>query len=566
MPMVWFFVLAGICSQTSGPAAGIRAAPAPGASNKKEDAGPSKADRALVEAEEWLSRGQIAFAQKDYRKAAGMLDTALKLRSGWTVARYWRGMARALLGQHKKAEEDLQAAAYEITNDQNLLLTLGRVQLAQGKYMWAMRQLQAVLEMDRSNNEARLELSYCLMRLEEYDDAIKQLRVLLKSNPKAETGRRGRVLLGICLYRKQKLDQAREVLGRAGGTRSMDDWGRGSREMLEILLGRQFGAEKGWGFSITVGGGVDTNPAMNEEGLAGWSRTKDTALDAFLTGRAWWTPLVRGRHSITGELGIQRHFYVAAWNDETQDRVSAFNMTVISAGGLYRYDYLSRSKHRSLSIGYTFQLNQLDGGKGIPSEPDAFLFSEKHGGLVSWLWRHDPKHTTELQVRPWWMTFRDKDRDGFGAKVSVRHSAFLMNNRFKLFPEVFGGYQHTRWEAWRHLSLGGWTGLSYLMPFSLDLTGSLSYELRYYDGSAEAFEGISPNSWLLPQGKDRLDQILSIGAGIGRTLDKKKRWRVDLSLRYSYNWSRAELYSYGRFTALLGVTASMERISGGRAR
>ena len=67
--------------------------------------------------------------------------------------------------------------------------------------------------------------------------------------------------------------------------------------------------------------------------------------------------------------------------------------------------------------------------------------------------------------------------------------------------------------------------------------------------SSEAFAW--PNAWDLPSGEDRVDHAMSVAAGLGRALDKKKRWRVDLSVRYTYNASKAGLYRYSRLAVLL---------------
>lgn len=522
------------------------------------------APKDMVRAEQELALGQIAFQKKAYKKAIQHFNKALKHRRDWIRARRWRGLAYSLTGRNREAEEDLTAAVGENPQNVTLRKALARVQIAQSKFMWALRQLQAVAEMKPADLNVRLKMAYCLMRLEEYGDAREVLQKVLKAARSAGLKRKARFLLGLCQYRKDKFEKARVLLGGVGsGPGGPDPWRRGAREVLELLLTRQFGVTKGFGWTLSVGGGLDTNPAMNHEGDPGWTRTTDAAVDAYLAGRIWWTPLVKGRHSLGGELAVQRHFYVAAWDDETQDRVSAFNMTILEAGGIYRYGYLSGNRHRSLGVGYNFMLTQLDGGKGIPSEAEPFIFMEKHGMRLTHQWRHNPVHSTELLVRPWYVAYRDKDRDGAGFKASVRHSAFLFGRRFKLFPELWTGYQHTRWQAWQHAYVGGWIGVSWLAPWSLDVTGAVSYEFRHYMNSSEAFEGQVPNAWRLEPGMDRMDHVFNVSAGVGRALDKKKRWRLDLSVRYTYNLSGAELYRYSRLAVLFGVTAAMERTSRG---
>ena len=247
---------------------------------------PASAD--MVRAEQELALGQIAFQIKAYKKALLHFNTALRLRKDWVRARQWRGLAYSLTGQNRRAEEDLTAAVGENPRNVTLRKALARVQMAQSKFMWALRQLQAVAEMKPRDMKVRLKMAYCLMRLEEYSDARDVLKKVLKAARTAEVKRRARFLLGLCQFRKDRFEKARVLLGGVGsGPGGPDPWRKGAREVLELLLTRQYGITRGFGWTLSVGGGLDTNPAMNHEGDPGWTKTTDAAVDMFLSGRIW---------------------------------------------------------------------------------------------------------------------------------------------------------------------------------------------------------------------------------------------------------------------------------------
>jgi hypothetical protein len=211
-----------------------------------------------------------------------------------------------------------------------------------------------------------------------------------------------------------------------------------------------------------------------------------------------------------------------------------------------------------LRLGYAYQVVQLDGGKGLPGEADPFLFSETHGLALAWQLQNHPDRIQEYMVEPSYSAFRDRDRDGAAVKATTRWSLFFMNHKFKLFPECHVGYRHARFTGWRYLTAGLWLGVSYLGPWQLDLSGSVSQEAHVHPQSKGAFETEGPNAWQLPNDEYRHDHVTSLALGVGRALDKRRIWRLDLSMRYMRSWSTADFFKYSRVTALLAVTATLD--------
>jgi Flp pilus assembly protein TadD len=510
-------------------------------------------DRAAADRE--LAHGQLAYQKKRYDEAVRHLTKAARLGADPPTVKLWRGMAYLWLEKYRSAESDLMVAASRWPENVSIRKALGQAQMAQSKFMWAMRQFKFVLQQKPSDASVLVNLGYCLMRMEAYEEAAKLLDKAARETKSKRLAQRAKVLMGVCHYRRNELSRARALLlGLRTG-----QWQRGARRVLALILSRESGVERGWSASVSLGAGTDTNPTMGEEPLPGWSRSGDAALDLTLSARFSWTPLVRGPHSLAGRVAVDRHFYLAPWDlDGSHERVSAFSMTTVEAGGDYKYSYLTRTGPRALRVGYLFRLVQLDGGEGLPGEDDPFLFSETHGLVLGWQRQSSPNRTFELSVTPSYTAFRDRDRDGPGVRASGRWSLFYDDRKLKIFPEVFAGYDHGRWEAWRYGSAGVWLGVSYLGPWAIDFSGSLSHESRLHPQSKNAFGEPGPNVWQLEPDTYRHDHVTSAAVGVGRAVDERRIWRVDLSVRYMRSWSTAEFFKYSRLTALLSVSATLD--------
>ena len=502
-------------------------------------------------AERELALGQLAYRESRFKEAVNHFDEALKHGADEAETLYWRGLAHFRLGNHEKAEGDLMAASSEFSDDIPLRLALGRAQMAQGKFMWAMRQFMFVTEERPEDVEALLDLAYSLMRMHAFTEATEVLENAIKIAPEGDLRDRAGLLLGICHYRAENMSDARGLLfGIRKGRLA-----RGAGQVLERILEMEASIEKGWRAYFTAGAGVDSNPVMGDEPIPGLSRSEDAALDFMLAAGLHWTPFVRGAHSLAGRIDLGRHFYVAPWDlEEAHKNVEAFSMTTVSAGGDYTFAYLRPRGVRKLKVGYNFRLVQLDGGDGLPGEDKPFIFSESHGLSLNWSMQNRADRTFDLQLRPFYSAYRDNDRDGAGVMGKARWSLFFREGRLKLFPELTLGYTDAQFDGWKHLTAGGWLGMSWLGPWNLDFSGYLSQEARIHPASKNAF-GVGANPWNLDSDVYRQDHVTTLAAGVGRRLDEKGRWRMDLHTRYMRSWSTAKFFQYSRITAMLSVTA-----------
>jgi len=501
-------------------------------------------------AEAALARGQMDLRVGRFAAAVVAFSRALRLGADPVTVRHWRGVALAEQGRIADAERDLAFVATRRPHDRDLAMQLGRVLLAEGKFMWAMRRLQSVVRADPHRAKAWMLLGYCLMRLEEYDDAVDVLRRARRLARSKRLRARTGVLLGIVRLHQGKV--ARSVVLM---TRSARASGLAVGSVTDLLRVRLAGNPGRWGASVSLGSGFDSNPAMGPDLVPGWARSSEGAADVALSVSGWYRPLDRHGHSLRGGLSLQRHFYVPPKGRGAEALVSAFSMTVLSADSTYQYQYLSSDGLDGIQAGYRFSLVELDGGSSMPGEPEPFLYSENHSMELAWQ-RTMKNGDISVTVQPGYGAYRDRDRDGFWGQADCAVSHFYLGRKLRLYVRLGFNLHDARWKAWRWAGVGAWSAVSWFAPGSLDVVGWASYDFHRHFDSAGALTSGELNQWELAPGAMRQDHLLTLTAGIGRRLDRKGRWRLDLSVRYLKSWSTAGFFAYSRFMGLVAVTGA----------
>ena len=501
-------------------------------------------------AEAALARGQMDLRAGRSAAAVIAFSRALRLGADPVTVRHWRGVALGEQGRIADAERDLSFVATRRPHDSDLAMQLGRVLLAEGKFMWAMRRLQSVVRADPHRAKAWMLLGYCLMRLEEYDDAADVLRRARRLARSKRLRARADVLLGVV-----RLHQGKVARSVALMTRSARASGLAVGSVTSLLRARLAGNSGRWGASVSLGSGFDSNPAMGPDFVPGWAKSSEGAADVALSASGWYRPLDRHGHSLRGGLSLQRHFYVPPRGRGADDLVSAFAMTVLNADSTYQYQYLSSDGLEGIQAGYRFSLVELDGGPSMPGEPGPFLYSENHSMDLAWQ-RTMKNGDIAVTVQPGYGAYRDRDRDGLWGQADCAVSHFFLGRKLRLYVRLGFNLHDAKWKAWRWAGVGAWSAVSWLAPGSLDVVGWASYDFHKHFDSTGALTSGELNQWELAPGATRQDHLLTLTAGIGRRLDRKGRWRLDLSVRYLKSWSSAGFFAYSRFMGVVAVTGA----------
>ncbi len=496
-----------------------------------------------------LARAQAAVTSKDFQEALALLTAARALGADEATVLAWR--AQIAIGRQRwsRADRLYERLAALRPQDPHVLLTLAQLDLKTGKLIWAMRRFQAASHFSEVADRALLGLARTLIEMGEFGDALEQAQAAAKKAKTKARRRKAMALAAVCRYRLDRPALARQAALSAGASPV-------TRRLEELLIGRLTGPESRWSLHLSTGMGTDSNPTMGPEPVPGWTGRAQAALDLVIQADAAWRPMVRPRHVVLLQGAVTRHFYIAPWKDEWNAQVSSFDMTTLSAGGDYFRRHLIQTGMDAFRIGYHYELVELDGGAGISSEPGPFLYSERHRLILGWN-RHWDEAALDLRLEPSYAAFRDRDRDGPSLKILGDLSRFFLGRRLRLYGRTSLEWSHARWSPWRWLGLGLWTAASYLAPWQMDLVAWASYDFHDHFLSKDAFPQPGANPWGLPSGQVRRDHLLTFAFGLGRKIDTRGRWRLDVKLSYLTSRSTAAFYTYSRLVALLAVTGHM---------
>jgi len=130
-----------------------------------------------------LLKARQALAEKDYRKALGILGSLLAANPRDIDVRYQQALARMLAGRAEEAEEDLRVCLREGGPNPMVLGALGYAQFDQGRYEEAESSFEEALELDEKEPDNLLGLALTRFRRGRLEEAREIWSRHLKSHP-----------------------------------------------------------------------------------------------------------------------------------------------------------------------------------------------------------------------------------------------------------------------------------------------------------------------------------------------------------------------------------------------
>lgn len=310
-----------------------------------------------------LTRCQLEQERKHYKESVALCAEALLKDPHLVAAR----MARAKweLGQHQEAVVDLEEAVVALPNDAPLLGQLGLWQLQLDNVVWAARHLRRSLELEPENETIRLACVAAFLENSEWQGALNLVQPLFAS-ANVQVRSQAHFFAGIAALRINDRIQARHHL-RQAHTQQAD-------AQLQALTRSERGWERGLFFQFKLGIGVDSNPAYFQE----LDTVRPRTIAGHLTQPLSVTWVPRDNLKLEGNVGY--HYFFAPWNRKNHEQVIAFSnlSTQISVFGRWFLFSWPWPAHVEGQL-YWMTLG-LQGGKGIPEEPEPFAFMEL-GGL-----------------------------------------------------------------------------------------------------------------------------------------------------------------------------------------
>ncbi|GAB4289619.1 MAG: hypothetical protein Kow0090_02390 [Myxococcota bacterium] len=434
-------------------------------------------------------------------------------------------------GERGGALRTLADAASNCPDDAGIRKAYGSLALKIGNLPVAVRELTINSDRAPDDSETLALLASALWRLDEGEEALNKLKRACELDN------------GYCplffltdiaySYHSGDLDAAAEKLDKGkefacGGCDYERSFYRFKAAVYEKLaLDPPFYA------FIRTGAGYDSNavydPGIPELSLA----EKISAPFVALAGAFGATPLISSRNALGGDLSASRRWYLT----ETADDFSSLSFR---ATARYRYLYSFFGVRQNLLVRYVFSAVLLDGGP-LLEEDERYLFSESHGGGARLTLNHSESHETYIEGGGAWEGYRDIRRVGMKYDLSIGKGIFFLQNRLKFFPAFLSSISDAYHTAYDLVSLGGFAGVSMLLPHRFETLA----KLQYLYGSYYHSTGYEP--W----GEERRESLVTAEIAFSRRFGDYLK--PEISLSYIRNISTVSFFDYSKVVAALSL-------------
>lgn len=482
-----------------------------------------------------LANAQLLQKSGKCLEAMPIFEDLLKIDSSNSEVRYYKALCHISSGQWKKAEDELLEVFEDYSENFTYLTVLGEVRLKLTKYTWAMKHFRSALALRADDVKVRYYLAFSLFQLND----CKGVRTVLDFNGnwgiyKSKTV----ILLSMCSVQQKKLVEARNLLWRYRDSASE------VTNLLDFVFVQELGLKRTMGGYWRINQGFDTNPTVDPD--------LQVSSDGGFFTQARGNLFLNFR-KFESSLNVERNWYWSQTGIEEYKRVNSFSSWNLSGDARFVHRYLDNGNHAAFSAGYLFRLIRIDGGDGIPLEPEAFIYSETHGLALSYRRHYGKNYTIETSFQPSYTVMRDADRTGLSLTQNLTQAFFFRNGRVKWFPSISVTLTDAAWDAWKSVSTSFWNGVSLVLPWKSDLAIWGSVQWKYFPDSAEEMPD-NANPWQLPFGKDRVDWLLSSGLTIGRKIKTTFNPRLELTFSHSWNNSNSPVYDYNRTAVYFSVS------------
>ncbi len=473
------------------------------------------------------SRGEIEAAREAYKHAA----SGACLEAHLALAR----MA-VQSGDWKSAEKSLRKALRIRPGDPTLSMRLAECYLAQKKHAWALRTLKGIRpDAIAAKDAPRREYLLGLTALE-MDDPKTALEVFERI-PKARRTDFPR----LDYHRARALSASGRGLDARGAVELfLDDDSRDRRfdPAAQALFESTYADRKPdppAALSLAASLRYDSNAVQDpsDEKLRTGKDPDSMALG--LSAGLSVNPLRRPRHTLGADLtaGTIQYLYGPAM---------ALSWLGGSVTPRYRTRFRTLGRDQEVSMGYSGQVGLLMGGERA-EEDHPYVHNESHLGFFRWQLATPDFGDTFLRLGGGRKLYHYFVRDVWTATGTLGQSFFFLNQRLKLFLEAQGRFESARKKDYDRYRVGGFVGLSSLLPERISFTILDRYE--YIDHFHSGTDG----RW----GAARSDHLNTLALSLSRSFLKDSLTPA-LFYQFTANVSSLDLFHYFRHVAGLSLT------------
>ncbi|MBU1220388.1 tetratricopeptide repeat protein [Myxococcota bacterium] len=482
-----------------------------------------------------LAKAQLLQKAGNCGQAMPVFEELLKIDSSNSEVHYYKALCHIQTEQWTKAEDELLEVYEDFSNNFSYLTVLGEVRLKLAKYTWAMKHFKAALDIRKDDVKVRYFLAFSLFHLKDCNS----VRSVLDYDGNWGTYKAKTViLLSLCSVREKKLTQARNLLWR------YRSFGGDVTSLLDMVFVQELGLKRTMGGYWRINQGFDTNPTVDPD----LQVKSDGGFFTQARGN-----LYLNFPKFESSFTVERNWYWSQTGVEEYKRVNSFSSWNLSGDARFVHRYLDNGNHSAFSAGYQFRLIRIDGGEGIPLEPQAFMYAETHGLSLTYRQSYGKNYTVETSFQPSYTVMRDSDRTGLSLTQNLTQAIFFRNGKVKWFPSLSATLTDASWDAWKSVSVSFWNGISMVLPWKSDLAFWGSAQWRHFPYSADEMPD-NANPWQLPFDTNRTDWMLSTGITIGRKIKTTFNPRLELTFSHSWNNSNSPVYDYNRTAVYLSVS------------
>lgn len=136
-----------------------------------------------IDAQRALQIGRNAIATRDYAIAIEHLNQAIEVRSDWAEPFYWRGLAKLMLSDYMGTIQDATSAIERNPAISRAFFIRGIAYQSLSKLKNAAEDYRKVIGLTPDDPDPRFNLSGTLFTAEKYDEAEKEVELLIKKHP-----------------------------------------------------------------------------------------------------------------------------------------------------------------------------------------------------------------------------------------------------------------------------------------------------------------------------------------------------------------------------------------------
>ena len=475
-----------------------------------------------------LAEGDRAWLAGDTERALQHYLRAAEAEPELARAHHRSGVVQIELGSLDDGIAHLERAAELAPEDPTVHLDLGLAYLQGHDLFWAADELALASQLAPDNAAAAYYEGLVLSELGEPTAAMASFE---RARDDAVYGSRASYYLGMAAANDDDLDGARALLTQVQRMEPDSAYGEAAAEASDLLVARTWDILPLFSGSLTLSGQYDSNVVSEPS-----SATVPLGAEApglMLRGRVVVAPFSTPTHSIWGSAAASRTNHFA-------EVPSQFNLTSGSLGVGYRGRLVALERTNTVGLAYSYHLGLLDGGE-LTDRPDFYAYREANTVTASYGLDDGERSATTIEITYRNAVFTDVRRDGHMFSGRVGETLMFWSQKLKLLFSLGGRYEDAFGDGYDLWAVTATTGISVLLPWSLQTLALFRYE------HADHFDSAFYYGW----GPGREDDVLTVSLAVNRTF--REAVTVELAWVHTEHGSTATAFDYRRDLVSLGL-------------